>query len=400
MKRSPQADAILLLTVNLGRSLQESEKPLTVKEWSRLARLLQENKLASESILDSDFPNLIKEWKDKRITSSRVEDLLRREALLGLKIENWERAGIWISTICDSDYPEKLKQRLGDNAPPVLFGCGDKSLLNPKSVAVVGSRKADENKKKYSRKIVNTLVEQGYCIVSGGAKGIDQCAMMASLEKGGNAVGVLAGNLLRSTTLSAFREFINSNNLALISHVNPESGFTIGNAMARNKYIYCLSEAAIVVESGDGGQGGTWNGAIENLRAPWKIPVLAKKDGNAKLVENAGAYWLTGEIVENLGKFIESLPSEVEKQEALQVETASEPSGSMYEVFLRKLAEIATSNTGLKEDEIAKQLDLKPHQVRDWLKSGVDEGRVIKKNKPVRYSVPQNGKKQKSLQGL
>ena len=317
-----------------------------------------------------------------------------------MEIENWERAGIWISTICDSDHPGKLKQRLGDNAPPVLFGCGDKSLLKQKSIAVVGSRKTDENKEKYSRKIVNTLVEQGYCVVSGGAKGIDQCAMMAALEKGGYAVGVLAENLLRSTTLSAFRGFIKSGNLVLISRVNPESGFSKGNAMDRNKYIYCLSEAAIVVESGDGGQGGTWHGADENLRAPWKIPVLAKKDGNAKLVENAGAYWLTGEIVENLGKFIESLSSEVEKQEALQVETVSELSGSMYEVFLRKLAEITTSNTDLKEDEIAKQLDMKPHQVRDWLKCGVDEGRVIKKKRPVRYSIPENGKKQKFLHGL
>ena len=359
MKRSPEADAILLLTARFGKSLQGSERPLSAKEWSRLAKWLKENKRTSESILDSDFSNLVKKWEDKKITSSRVEGLLGRKGILGFEIEKWERAGIWISTICDSDYPGKLKQRLGDNTPPVLFGCGDKSLLKQKSIAVVGSRKTDENKEKYSRKIVNTLVEQGYCVVSGGAKGIDQCAMMAALEKGGYAVGVLAENLLRSTTLSAFRGFIKSGNLVLISRVNPESGFSKGNAMDRNKYIYCLSEAAIVVESGDGGQGGTWHGADENLRAPWKIPVLAKKDGNAKLVENAGAYWLTGEIVENLGKFIENLPSEVEKQEALQVETVSEPSGSMYEVFLRKLAELATSNTDLKEDEIAKQLDLK-----------------------------------------
>lgn len=399
MKRSPEADAILLLTVRLGKSLQDNEKTLIAKEWSRLAKWLKENELSSERILDSDFPNLVKEWKDKTITSSRVEGLLRRTVNLGLKIENWERAGIWATTIYDADYPEKLKQRLGDSAPPVLFGCGDKSLLNQRNIAVVGSRNADANKEKYTYKIVNSLIQQGYGVVSGGAKGIDRCAMMASLENGGNAVGVLANNLLRSTTLSDFRNFIGTGNLVVISHVNPESGFTVGNAMSRNKYIYCLSEAAIVVESGDGEHGGTWNGAIENLRASWKIPVLAKKDGNAKLVENEGAYWLTGEIVENLGKFIESIPSEVKKQEEVQVETELEPSVSMYEVFLKELAEL-TSNSWLNRDEIAEQLDLNKTQVEVWLKCGVDKGRVVKKNRPVRYSVPEDGQKQIPLQGV
>ena len=399
MKRSPEADAILLLTARLGKSLQESEEPLTPKEWSRLASWMKENEFAAECILDRDFPNLVKEWKDKRITSYRIEHLLKRKVKLGLKIENWERAGIWVSTISDSDYPGKLKQRLGDNAPPVLFGCGDKSLLNQKSIAVVGSRNTDANKEKYSRKIVNALVEQDYCVVSGGAKGIDQCAMMAAIKNDGNAVGVLANNLLRSTTLSDFRKSITSGNLALISHVNPESGFSVGNAMARNKYIYCLSEAAIVVESGDGDHGGTWNGAIENLQASWKIPVLAKMDGNAKLAENEGAYWLTGEIVENLENFIESLPSEVEEQETMQVATTLDSSESMYEVFLRKLAEL-TTNTCLNADEIAKQLDLSRTQVHTWLKCGKLEGRVIKKYKPVRYFVSEDGQKQKSLKGI
>ena len=399
MKRSPEADAILLLTASLGKSLQENEEPLTPKEWSRLASWMKENEFAAERILDSGFPDLIKEWKDKRITSYRIEDLLKRKVKLGLKIENWERAGIWVSTICDSDYPLKLKQRLGNNAPPVFFGCGDKSLLNRKSVAVVGSRSTDENKEKYSRKIVNTLVEQGYCVVSGGAKVIAHCAMMTALEKGGNAVGVLAKNLLRASTQSDFRKSIASGNLALISHVNPESGFSVGNAMARNKYIYCLSEAAIVVESGDGDHGGTWNGAIENLQASWKIPVLVKKDGNAKLVENTGAYWLTGEIVENLEIFIKSLPREVEEQEAMQVATTLDSSESMYEVFLRKLAE-RTTITSLNADDIAEQLDLSKTQVYAWLKRGKLESRVIRKTGPVRYSVPESARKQKTLKGI
>ena len=36
------------------------------------------------------------------------------------------------------------------------------------------------------------------------------------------------------------------NNLVLISPFYPDAGFNVGNAMQRNKYIYCLSDAAMV----------------------------------------------------------------------------------------------------------------------------------------------------------
>jgi hypothetical protein len=57
-------------------------------------------------------------------------------------------------------------------------------------------------------------------------------------------------------------------NLVLVSPFNPEAGFDVGNAMARNKYIYCLSDAAIVVATSKG-SGGTWSGATENLKRNW-----------------------------------------------------------------------------------------------------------------------------------
>ena len=37
-----------------------------------------------------------------------------------------------------------------------------------------------------------------------------------------------------------------------------EAGFQVGNAMARNKYIYCLADYGLVVRS-DEGKGGTWS---------------------------------------------------------------------------------------------------------------------------------------------
>lgn len=64
--------------------------------------------------------------------------------------------------------------------------------------------------------------------------------------------------------------------------------------MERNKYIYCLSDAAVVVCSTPE-KGGTWAGADKNLKKKW-VPLWVKKtsdsySGNPNL-EKKGAKWL------------------------------------------------------------------------------------------------------------
>jgi hypothetical protein len=82
--------------------------------------------------------------------------------------------------------------------------------------------------------------------------------------------------------------------LTLVSPFNPEAAFDVGNAMARNRYIYCLADAAVVVTTSEG-QGGTWNGAIQNLKQGW-VPLWTMRgseggSGNSALVARGGC-WL------------------------------------------------------------------------------------------------------------
>ena len=53
--------------------------------------------------------------------------------------------------------------------------------------------------------------------------------------------------------------------LALVSPYDPAAGFNVGHAMGRNKLIYALADAALVVSS-DYQKGGTWTGAVEQLK--------------------------------------------------------------------------------------------------------------------------------------
>ena len=71
----------------------------------------------------------------------------------------------------------------------------------------------------------------------------------------------------------------------------PNARWTPGRAMARNKFIYILSNAALVVECEDK-KGGTWSGAIENLKSSW-VPLYVRENhenalGNEELL-NRGA---------------------------------------------------------------------------------------------------------------
>ncbi|MGS3045154.1 DNA-processing protein DprA, partial [Escherichia coli] len=77
-----------------------------------------------------------------RISQERLLGLLARGHSLALAVDRWQRAGLWILTRGDADYPVRLKKRLRTDAPPVLFGCGNKALLQAAGMAIVGSRDA------------------------------------------------------------------------------------------------------------------------------------------------------------------------------------------------------------------------------------------------------------------
>jgi predicted Rossmann fold nucleotide-binding protein DprA/Smf involved in DNA uptake len=93
---------------------------------------------------------------------------------------------------------------------------------------------------------------------------------------------------LKTATSHKYRDAIQRSDIVLLCPYHPESGFSGPNAMARNKHVYCLSRAAVVVCS-DTGKGGTWAGATEDLKKKW-VPVWVKhqtdpRSGNRALLE-------------------------------------------------------------------------------------------------------------------
>ncbi len=431
MSITNQAQAILLLTAHLGKPSKNDPRPLGPVEWGRFAQWLHDRGIVPETLLRQDPGSILEGWIDSAITLERIRYLLGRAGALGLVMERWERAGLWVITRSDVDYPVRLKRRLKTEAPPFFFGAGDRGLLNRGGVAVIGSREASEEDLAFASRLGAAAALEHLSVVSGGARGVDEAAMLGALELQGAVVGVLADNLLRSATSSKYRKGLMSGNLALISPFNPEAGFDVGNAMARNRYIYCLADVAIVIATG-AGKGGTWHGATENLRNRWVPlwvkPARDKASGNSALV-GKGARWLPESDFKLSGLFaptedqevggqkglfdVEPLPSDATSDatsdahaapsHVLSVSdspppyTAEDRTGGprstgaadsadldLYGPFLARLERLSTG-APVTPEQLMEVLGITRSQIGAWLSRALEEGRVRKLNKPVRY---------------
>jgi predicted Rossmann fold nucleotide-binding protein DprA/Smf involved in DNA uptake len=224
--------------------------------------------------------------------AERLTQLLGRSGRLALDLEALFSRGMWAVTRVDEQYPARLRESLKHQAPAVLFGAGDPTLLRRGGVAVIGSRNIDEAGAEFAKEVGRRAARVKLPVVSGGARGTDRLAMEGALEADGVALGVLADSLERTIRQPDLRQLLLDSQLLLLTPYAPTAGFSVGGAMGRNKVIYGLAEFAVVVSS-DFQTGGTWAGAVETLKAGW-CPVFARDGenvpkGNRELLKQGAA---------------------------------------------------------------------------------------------------------------
>ena len=166
--------------------------------------------------------------------------------------------------------------------------------MNEGGLAVVGSREIGEDLVRYSEDVGALSAQALVVVVSGDARGVDQAAMRGATSRGGRAVGVLGSNLAWTSRSMRHRQSLMDGRLTLVSPFDPEVGFRGWRAMARNKLIFALADAALVVNSAL--KGGTWGGATEQLDKLGYVPVYvrsqgARSDGLDALLERGASAW-------------------------------------------------------------------------------------------------------------
>ena len=314
--------AILLLTSFFNSSEVGKYKILSINEYGYFACWLNQNNYKPVELLDeSALEDTWLKWdtpsshiKAKKIidftrldntianiTYERIKGLIARGASLSMALERWQSAGVWIMDRKHEHYPPTILKHLKHQSPAVLFGVGNAELLANSAIGFVGSRDCTSQDEQATTDYVDVINSLQYQVVSGAAKGVDTHSMLASLNNGNTAIGVLTDSLFKASASGQWRQALKEKRLVLISPFFPEGRFTPANAMARNKYIYLLSQATVVVTSGE--TGGTWKGAVENLKKNW-VPLLVSSHvqplqaGNQALLQgfpktNAKAYELS-----------------------------------------------------------------------------------------------------------
>lgn len=275
---SENCQAILLLTAPLivGKGTP-SRDLLRPTEYKKLALHLRQYNFQPSDFLASDAMAVLQSCA-AIFDKDRLEYLLSRGFLLSQALEYWRSRSIWVVSRADKDYPRRIKNRLREDAPAVLYGCGDASILDSGGLAVVGSRDVDESLLDYARFAGELAAKAGKTLISGGAKGVDSAAMDGAAACDGLVCNVMAENLARESLSRKNRDALLAGKLTLLSPYDPSAGFNVGHALSRNKFIYALSDIALVVNS-DVERGGTWAGAIEQLRKLHFVPVYVRSTG-------------------------------------------------------------------------------------------------------------------------
>lgn len=274
---SDNTKAVLLLCAPLliGKNTPMVDL-LKPTEYNLLAKWLHEHQWQPADLIAENARAIIQACPV--VMPERLSTLLGRGFQLSQALDQWASRSIWVISRSDATYPKRFKERLGKDAPALLYACGNPDLAEQGGLAVVGSRKVTDELLTYTRNIGEKSASQQEQIISGGAKGVDLTAMLGALAVGGNVVGVLADSLSRVSVQRELRQGLMENRLLLLSHVDPNASFNVGMAMQRNKYIYALADQALVVNA-DLRKGGTWAGADEQLIKYQFVPVYVRAIG-------------------------------------------------------------------------------------------------------------------------
>lgn len=210
------------------------------------------------------------------VSKGVVQSILSNNSLTAVEVAlNWQTQGNnrKLLTLESPEYPAELAQIA---APPmVLFAEGNVSLLAKKDkVAMVGTRHPTAQGVENAKMFAKELSENGVCVVSGLAAGIDRYSHEGALLAGGSTIAVIGTGIdvqYPASNKGLYRE-ITEKGLLL-------SEFPLGtrplsqNFPQRNRIIVGLSRACLVVESAiDGGSMISAGYALEMGRDVMAIP--------------------------------------------------------------------------------------------------------------------------------
>ena len=342
-----------------------------------IVRLFEEGK----TIIDF-FHLASAEWHNKYGLNERetklVKESLDELSSYAFLVEDLLNQGYKILPITSPDYSPQIKKNMGkDYAPPVIYAKGNLKIMKEHSIAIVGSRKANDVSLEFTDNIAKKASKEYKVVVSGFAKGVDKQALDSALHYRGQSIIVLPQGI--TTFKSGYKKYykqIIDGDVMVLSIFHPNAPWSVQLAMGRNPVIYGLAEEIYVAESSE--TGGTWSGVMDGLRKGRKIfvrnPEISEKNAN-KLLISKGAV-----PVDMDGNVL------VYKEKEVQENLFAEPDAEMRKNTAQKEI-ISLLKRGIYDSKQIKQIlkmDINAGQITALLKNN-DEIKVIA-GKPLKFT--------------
>jgi len=217
-------------------------------------------------------------------------------------IKTYEEQNIRIVTIADESYPHWLKHIY--DPPWVLYAKGNIQLLTRrKMISVVGTRMPTRQGMIAMQTIVKPLIQNGWVVVSGLAKGIDAQAHRLCLQYDGETIAVIAGGfnyIYPPENESLFRQLATTQ--LILSEYPPVVRPQTWHFPMRNRIIGGLSVGTLVVQARErSGSLITAHFALQYGREVFALPgdILTKEAfGTNRLIQQGAKLVLASEDIE------------------------------------------------------------------------------------------------------
>lgn len=232
-----------------------------------------------------------------------AENILRADLDFGrTAIENIHKIDGRYISYWDDEYPVLL-QSIYD-APVGIFVMGE-IPIGP-AIAVVGTRDVTAYGSKMTEKLTLELLQAGFTIVSGFARGVDTVCHRMVLHNGGKTIAVLGNgpDICYPSENRGLRDMIIQQGV-LISEFTPGTKPDAMNFPKRNRIISGLSLGTLVIEAGErSGALITAYNALDQNREVFALPGRAdvkQAQGCLRLIQRGA------KLVMNVGDILEEL---------------------------------------------------------------------------------------------
>ncbi len=272
------------------------------------------------------------------------------------QMEAIDKHQVKVLSYWDKAYPEQLKSIY--DPPAFLFYKGNIQLLDQPTMAVVGTRKPTGYGRMMTERFTKELVDKGFAIVSGFARGVDSVAHKTALKNGGPTFAVLGNGLdviYPPENHELFEEMCRKG--VIMTEYPMGTRPDAGNFPKRNRIISGLSIGILITEAGQksGALLTAFYGADQN-REVFAIPgsIVSEKSVGVNDLIKKGA-----KLVQSIEDILEEFGDRFGSEALLSTEKAApipDLNGSLKTIYDH------LSSQPIHIDQLALQTHLSPSE--------------------------------------